>query len=90
MRDVKRPSIKMSWVDATDWEVNASAANYTTMYGLYGETWNGSPAVCMTCYRHTGTSANMIFFDGHVEGPNWQIVYKNAIDGTVASYNPIQ
>ncbi len=92
MRQVKRPSIKMAWADATDWEIAASSTNASTKYFVLGEqgySEGGNSASVMTCYRHIGNTANLVYFDGHAEGPNWQVVYKNANDGNIASYNPI-
>jgi len=88
LNQVKSPSKRMAWVDATDWEVGNSCTNYPAYYAVYGEIgWNqNASAACMTCYRHPALTANLVFFDGHCESLPWQTVYKNSY----AWYNPIQ
>ncbi len=90
MMEIKKPATKVAWADATDWQVSAANTNYTTYYSQYGEAYNGGTITCMTCYRHPGSSANLAFFDGHIEGQPWQTVYKNANDTAIYSYNPLQ
>ncbi len=92
LKQVKRPSLKMAFADGTDWELGNYLTNASIGYLLYGETGygeHGNASACMTCYRHPGVSANLAFYDGHVEGLPWRTVYKNANDSKINSYYPI-
>lgn len=67
-KDVRSPSQKLMFVDATGGGVNIKG---TRNYDTYGEHWGlppggGKPVTNVTAYRHT-RGANVAFFDGHVE-----------------------
>jgi prepilin-type processing-associated H-X9-DG protein len=82
LREVKNPSRKMSWADGVDWNLSPNITSYPTYYAQYGEKYRAS----MTAYRHSGISANLLFFDGHAECLPWRIVYADSAN----SYNPLK
>jgi prepilin-type processing-associated H-X9-DG protein/prepilin-type N-terminal cleavage/methylation domain-containing protein len=68
------PSTAYAFLDAVDWQVVYSSAKADSYYWVYGDTY--TPGT--TAYRHNGKqSANILFFDGHVENSNWKKVYTN-------------
>jgi len=83
---VKRPSSKLVFIDAFDWMVaySASNPNYNgKAYWTFLETPDATRITNGTNYRHDGnSSANVAFFDGHVESKRWNIIY-----GGPDSYN---
>jgi prepilin-type processing-associated H-X9-DG protein/prepilin-type N-terminal cleavage/methylation domain-containing protein len=69
---VKHPSDKLQMVDASDFHVNRDRADYASWWLIYGDTY-GAPNWHMTTFRHK-ESANVTFFDGHVEN-----AYRDAV-----------
>lgn len=65
LTQIVKPSSKLAFVDATDFEVASPGSNPNTHYNIYGEAHNASCYI-MTAYRH-GNAANVVFFDGHAE-----------------------
>lgn len=65
LTQIVKPSSKLSFVDATDFEVNSSGSDPNVYYNVFGEAHNASCYV-MTAYRHSN-AANVIFFGGHAE-----------------------
>ncbi len=91
LKEVKRPSIKMAWADATDFQISSGGTNAPSGYFLNGEQGYcelGNAGSVKTAYRHPADTANLVFFDGHVEGPNWKTVYNNANNAAITSYYP--
>lgn len=70
---VVSPSTKICLLDAVDWCVSAEGSNYPDNYMKYGETGKS----CVTAYRHSGVSTNILFFDGHYSRDQWKSVYNN-------------
>ena len=67
-KDVRSPSTKLMFADATSGSITKSGA---TNYDKWGEFWGlppggGSPVTNVTAYRHS-RGANVAFWDGHVE-----------------------
>jgi prepilin-type processing-associated H-X9-DG protein/prepilin-type N-terminal cleavage/methylation domain-containing protein len=83
---IKRPSGKLVFLDAFDWMISYTAAdpNYTgKAYWRFLETPDATRVTNGTNYRHNEkSSANVAFFDGHVENKRWSTVY-----GAADSYN---
>jgi len=79
---IAQPTKKMEFADGVDWvldDSNCSLAYYLS----FGED---NPWCRMTAYRHAGRTANMAFYDGHVE---------SMTDGAVMNnknqlYHPLQ
>ncbi len=83
---VRRPSGKLVFIDAFDWMVayTGSDPGYTgKAYWRFLEAPDATRVTNATNYRHDGnSSANVAFFDGHVENKRWNTVY-----GATDSYN---
>jgi prepilin-type processing-associated H-X9-DG protein len=67
-RDVRAPSRKLMFADATSGSITKGGA---TNYDKWGEFWGlppggGAPVTNVTAYRHD-RGANVAFWDGHVE-----------------------
>ena len=75
---VTKPSKRAAGGDSTDWMLGVSQTYYPDYYAVYQET--RGPNGCITAYRHQGVSTNLVFFDGHSESLNWNIVYANRGD----------
>jgi prepilin-type processing-associated H-X9-DG protein/prepilin-type N-terminal cleavage/methylation domain-containing protein len=59
--DLKRPSEKLMFIDATDWVVTMSQSKG---YLAHGEVYGPPPYTNLSAYRHS-RGANIAFFDGH-------------------------
>ena len=67
-RDVRSPSRKLMFADATSGAISKGGA---TNYDKWGEFWGlppggGNPVTNVTAYRHS-RGANVAYWDGHVE-----------------------
>jgi prepilin-type N-terminal cleavage/methylation domain-containing protein/prepilin-type processing-associated H-X9-DG protein len=62
---VLNPQAKIQLIDASDWHLDSSRANYLDWWLIYGDTY-GHSNWAMTTYRHL-EGANATYFDGHVE-----------------------
>lgn len=71
LRQVKRPSERISVCDANDWIVYHSRIEPSSNYWLYGETYS-SEVKLMPCYRH-GNGQKIVtgFYDGHATSSTW-------------------
>ncbi len=70
---VKNPSQKLVFTDATDFQVSKGQSKYATCYGVVGEYYS-YPAYCaMTAYRHA-KGANVGFYDGHAANVKHQVL----------------
>ena len=63
---VRNSSNKVYLLDGLDWMLKYSKANYKLNYGINGEVEASIGGNNVVAYRH-GTSANVLFYDGHVE-----------------------
>jgi len=71
---VMRPSQKLAFVDALDFMVSYWSSDARTYYWKYLETQPGV-SKNITAYRHGNTkTANVGFFDGHVENRFWNTI----------------
>jgi prepilin-type N-terminal cleavage/methylation domain-containing protein/prepilin-type processing-associated H-X9-DG protein len=61
--EVRSPSEKIMFIDATDWVVNQAGSS---KYAQYGEAYGPPPLTNITAYRHQRGAA-IVFFDGHGE-----------------------
>lgn len=61
--DVRNPTHKIMFIDATDWVVGKSGS---TKYSQYGEQYGPPPLTNITAYRHQ-RGACVAFFDTHCE-----------------------
>lgn len=76
IHSVKRPSQKLAYADGTSF----SLINYKCKAPLY--YWANPDEAQLgddiTCYRHGNqTLANVAFFDGHVTGCRWEVLFEN-------------
>ena len=72
---VKKTSTKFLVADGFDWWLSIRGGNPNTFYWSYLETYNASRSM-ETAYRHgKNNTANIAFFDSHVESRNYQNVY---------------
>ena len=87
---IKTPSGKLQLADASDWNINKGRADYFNNWDLFpemnGDTaqpWGRASGWNQTSYRHT-ESANVLFFDSHVESlaktDVWPTLSTGAVD----------
>ncbi len=77
MQKLKTPSKSLAFADAFDWIMSYWASNPNIAGGYFTnfEDPVSGRATCTTAYRHSASkSANIAFFDGHVENRGWQQV----------------
>ncbi len=75
-KQVRKPALKLMFVDATSGAVSESGSEkYETMGEVYGPP-NPASQTGITAYRHE-RGANVAFFDGHVEWLHKKQIIKN-------------